>query len=81
LLAASWNQPGFGSHQGLHPGTSQDMIKFTKITASKFTEIHNSHASYDKIQHHHLTMKKCISQGRMQQYHKNSWTRRNAKIS
>jgi hypothetical protein len=22
---ASWNQPGFGSHQGLHPGTSQDM--------------------------------------------------------
>jgi hypothetical protein len=25
-------------------------------------------------------MRKCISQGGTQQYHKNSWTRRNAKI-
>jgi hypothetical protein len=29
LSAASWNQPGFGSHQGLHPGTSQDMAATT----------------------------------------------------
>jgi hypothetical protein len=47
--------------------------------ASKFTKIHNSHASYVKIQHHHLTRRKCISQGVIQQHPKNSWTR-NAKI-
>jgi hypothetical protein len=29
LPAASWNQPGFGSHQGLHPKTSQDMAATT----------------------------------------------------
>jgi hypothetical protein len=67
------------------------MTKFTKIDhTSKFTEIHNSHASYDKIQHHHLTRRKCISKGGMQQYQKkfmdkeeckNSWTRRNSKFS
>jgi hypothetical protein len=49
-------------------------------STSKFTEIHNSHESYDGIQHHHLTRRKSISQGGMQQYQKNSWTRRNAKI-
>jgi hypothetical protein len=36
--------------------------------------MHTSHASYDKIQHHHLIY------GGKQQYHKNSWTMRNAKI-
>jgi hypothetical protein len=82
LPAASWNQPGFGSHQGLHPGSSHDMTKFTKIRSS--IQIHRnpqSQASYVEIQRHHLTRKKCISQGGMQKYHKNIWTRRNAKIS
>jgi hypothetical protein len=80
----------------LHPGSSQDLAAIRSCILEpariwlnshkldptpKFTEIHNSHASYDKIQHHHLTRRKCISQGGMQQYHKNSWTRRNAKIS
>jgi hypothetical protein len=101
LPVASWIQIGFGSYQGLHPGTSQDMTKFTKLDpTSKFTEIHNSHASYDKIQHHHLTqggnaspkeecnnINKIHGQGgEMQKFMdkeecKNSWIRRNAKIS
>jgi hypothetical protein len=46
--------------------------------ASKLIEIHNSHASYDKIQH--STRRKCISQKGMQHYHKKSWTMRIAKI-
>jgi hypothetical protein len=29
LPAASWNQPGFGSHMGLHLGTSQDIAATT----------------------------------------------------
>jgi hypothetical protein len=58
------------------------MINSQKLDpTSKLIEIHNSHASYEKIQHHDLTKRKCISQGGMQQYHKKSWTMRNAKIS
>jgi hypothetical protein len=67
------------------------MTKFTEIRSSiKFTEIHNSHASYDKIQHHHLTLggnaspkeESTISQKFMdnEEECKNSWTRRNANI-
>jgi hypothetical protein len=80
------------------------MTKFTEIRSNIqiHRNPHNSHASYDKIQHHHLTRRNAtisqkfmdkeeckifyspciiISQGGMQQYHKNSWTGRNAKIS
>jgi delta 1-pyrroline-5-carboxylate dehydrogenase len=71
------------SGSGPTAGTSHDMIKFTEMRSNFqiHRNPHNSHASYDKIQHHHLTRRKCISQGGMQQYHKNSWTRRTAKIS
>jgi hypothetical protein len=42
-----------------HPGTSQDMTKFTVSRSSIqiHRNPHNSHASYDKIQHYHLTSK------------------------
>jgi hypothetical protein len=47
------------THQELHPGTNQDMTKFTEIRSSIqiHRNPHNSHASYDKIQHHHLRSK------------------------
>jgi 3-polyprenyl-4-hydroxybenzoate decarboxylase len=58
---------------------------------SKFTEIHNSHASHDKIQHHHLIQggnaspkEECNNITKFldnEEECKNSWTRRNAKIS
>jgi hypothetical protein len=46
--AASWNQPGYK--------------KFIEIRSSIQIHInpHNSHASYDKIQHHHLTRRNAI---------------------
>jgi hypothetical protein len=67
----------------LHTGTSQDFaairgcilepgriwLNSQKLDlSSNFTKIHNSHASYDKIQHHRLTRRKCISQGGMQKF-------------
>jgi hypothetical protein len=79
------------------------MTKFTEVRSNIqiHRNLHNSHASYDKIQHHHLTRRNATisqkfmdkeecktflvtmhhHQGGMQQYHKNSWTRRTAKIS
>jgi hypothetical protein len=56
LSAASWISPGFGSHQRLYPGTSQDMTKFTKIRSS--IQIHRNpqySASSSHKEEMHLT--------------------------
>jgi hypothetical protein len=89
LPTASWIQPGFGSHQGLHLGTSQDMTKFTEIRSSikihrnpQFTCIiwQNSASSSHKEEMHLTRRNATISQKFVDKKEcKNSWTSRNTK--
>jgi hypothetical protein len=57
------------------------MTKFSIIISQGGNATHKQECNNITKIHGQGGMQKFISQGGMQQYHKNSWTRRNAKIS